>query len=233
VRGMFARISRVYDFMNHFLSLNRDRAWRRDLVAGLDADTWELLDLCAGTGDLGLEARAAGRCREVFALDFTHAMLCAGAGKGLARPGGVPAVTADAQELPLQNSCADAAVVGFGIRNLGDLRRGVAEVKRVLRPGGQFLVLEFFRDDPRAVGEARGAPGPIRWLLNTALPFLGRLVGRDGSAYGYLAVSMSRFLTPEEYAALLREHGFVEVSIRRLTFGIAHIVSARLDPADI
>ncbi len=100
VRGMFGRIARVYDFMNHFLSLNRDKAWRRELVARLDRDTWELLDLCAGTGDLGLEALRSGRCREVIALDFTHAMLRAGAKKGLARPGGVPAVTADARCCP-------------------------------------------------------------------------------------------------------------------------------------
>ncbi len=228
VRGMFSRIAGVYDFMNHFLSLNRDKAWRRRLVANLDRDTWELLDLCAGTGDLGLEALRAGRCREVVAADFTHAMLAAGASKGLARPGGVPAVTADAQDLPLRDACVDAVVVGFGVRNIADLKRGLTEARRVLRPGGQLYVVEFFRDDPHADGEARGPRGPVRWMLNTALPFLGRAVGRDGSAYGYLAVSMQRFLTPTEYAALLGELGFTDVTIERMTFGIAHVVGGRL-----
>jgi len=228
VRGMFARIARVYDFMNHLLSFNRDKAWRRALVSRLDADTWELLDLCAGTGDLGLEALRAGRCREVIAADFTHAMLVAGAGKGLARPGGVPAVTSDAQALPLRDACVDAVVVGFGVRNVADLRRCLREVRRVLRPGGQFHVVEFFRDDPAARGEARGPAAPVRWFLNRTLPLMGRLAGNDESAYGYLAVSMQRFLTPREYAALLEEHGFGEVTIDRMTLGIAHVVGGRV-----
>jgi len=229
VRGMFDRIAGVYDFMNHFLSFNRDKAWRRSLVAKLDRDTWELLDLCAGTGDLGLEAAKAGKCREVIAADFTHAMLAAGAKKGLAQPGGVPAVTADAQALPLRDDCVDAVVVGFGIRNIADLKLGVSEARRVLRDGGQFYALEFFRDDHGAAGDARGPSGPVRWFLNTVLPLLGRLVGRDGSAYGYLAVSMQRFLTPMEYADLLRDAGFKDVTIERMTFGIAHVVGGRQD----
>lgn len=228
VRGMFDRIAGVYDFMNHFLSFNRDKAWRRALAAKLDRDTWELLDLCAGTGDLGLEALKTGACREVIAADFTHAMLVAGARKGLGRDGGVPAVTADAQALPLRNACVDAVVVGFGIRNIADLQRGVSEARRVLRNGGQFYALEFFRDDHEAQGEAHGPAGPVRWFLNTALPLFGRLVGRDGSAYGYLAVSMQRFLTPSEYAELLRASGFEDVTIERMTFGIAHVVGGRL-----
>jgi len=231
VRGMFGRIARVYDFMNHLLSFNRDKAWRRALVARLDHDSWELLDLCAGTGDLGLEALKAGRCREVFASDFTHEMLVAGAGKGLARSGGVLAITSDAQNLPLRDRTVDAVVAGFGVRNIADLSRAVAEVRRVLRPGGQFYVVDFFRDDPTAAGEAIGPRGPVRWVLNRMLPTVGRLAGNDESAYGYLAVSMQRFLTPTEYADLLREHGFGDVTIDRLTYGIAHVIGGRLDPS--
>ena len=232
VRGMFGRIARVYDFMNHLLSFNRDKAWRRALVSRLDPDTWELLDLCAGTGDLGLEALRSGKCREVYASDFTHEMLVAGTRKGLAQAGGVPAITSDAQVLPFRDHSVDAVVVGFGVRNIADLGRSVAEIRRVLRPGGQFYVVEFFRDDPEAVDQAQGPRGPVRWFLNRMLPAMGRLAGNDESAYGYLAVSMQRFLTPSEYAGLLGEHGFQDITVDRMTLGIAHVVGGRLDPSD-
>lgn len=227
VRAMFARIARVYDFMNHALSFNRDRAWRRDLVRALDPGTELLVDLCSGTGDLGLAALRGGRCRRVVAADFTPAMLAAGRGKGLG--GEIPAVAADAQALPLRDGCADAVAVGFGVRNLADLRRGLAEMRRVLKPGGRLLVLDFFRDDPAAAGAGRGAARPLRRALDLALPAAGRLLGRDRAAYAYLADSRDRFVTPAEFAALLDEFGFRDVLMRRQTFGIAHLIGGRLD----
>lgn len=228
VRRMFARISGVYDFMNHFLSFDRDRAWRRNLAARLDVTTWELLDVCAGTGDLALACLDAGRAREAYCADFCPEMLAAGAGKRAA--GGAPPtpLAADTQSLPFLDSRFDAVVAGFGMRNLADVRRGVAEARRVLRPGGQLLVLEFFRDDPGAEGEAGGVPRPIRWYLNAFLPLLGKLFGRNRSAYAYLAASMGRFLSPAEFAEMLEQEGFGEVFIERQTFGIAHIVGGRL-----
>lgn len=230
VRSMFARIARVYDFMNHALSFNRDRAWRRDLVRALDPGTDLLVDLCAGTGDLGLAALRGGRCRRVVAADFTPAMLAAGRGKGLGAQ--IPAVAADAQALPLRDGCADAVAVGFGVRNLADLRRGLAEMRRILRPGGRLLVLDFFRDDPAAAGEGRGAARPLRRGLDLALPLAGRLLGRDHAAYAYLAASRDRFVTPAEFAALLGEFGFRDILVRRQTLGIAHLIGGRLGTTD-
>lgn len=231
VRGMFARISRVYDFMNHFLSFNRDRRWRDNVAARLDVTTWELLDVCAGTGDLALACLASGRAREAYCVDFCPEMLVAGKGKraGGAEEAAVSAMAAaDTQSLPFLDSRFDAVVAGFGMRNLADVRAGVAEAARVLRPGGQFLVLEFFRDDPGADGEAKGVPRPIRWYLNAFLPLLGRIFGRSRSAYAYLAASMGRFLSPAEFAGMLAQEGFTEIYIERQTFGIAHIVGGRL-----
>jgi ubiquinone/menaquinone biosynthesis methyltransferase len=225
VRGMFSRISGVYDFMNHLLSFNRDKAWRREVVRRLDADTGTLLDLCAGTGDLGLEALDAGKAQTVIAADFCTDMLLAGAEKGIATL--VPAATADAQQLPFADNAADASVVGFGVRNLADVRQGVEEIKRVLKPGSLYMVLDFYRSDAGAEGEARGVPGPVRWYLNTVVPLFGRIFGGSHSAYSYLAVSMGRFLTPGEYARMLEDAGFRDVFIKRLTFGIAHIVGGR------
>jgi demethylmenaquinone methyltransferase/2-methoxy-6-polyprenyl-1,4-benzoquinol methylase len=226
VRSMFARISGVYDFMNHFLSLNRDRKWRANVVARLDPATGEILDLCAGTGDLALACRAGGRGRAWIAADFCPEMLVKIPGK----PGGAALLctAADALSLPLADRCVDAVTVGFGVRNFAAVRQGIAEIARVLRPGGQLLVLDFFRAEAAAEGEARGPAGLVRFGLHRLIPGLGRLFGRDHAAYSYLPGSMDEFLGPREFAALLTEAGFAEVFVERQTLGIAHIVGGRL-----
>ena len=226
VRSMFARISGVYDFMNHLLSFNRDRAWRKNVAARLDSDVWEVLDLCAGTGDLALACRAGGKGRVWVAADFCPEMLEGSHGKKGAEA--LQLSAADAMQLPFRDRSVDAVTVGFGVRNFADVRRGLAEIARVLRPGGQLMVLEFYRDDREAQGEARGVPGLIRFGLNSVIPFIGRIIGKDHAAYNYLPSSMGEFLTPTEFADLLKEYGFTEVIIERQTFGIAHIVGGRI-----
>lgn len=225
VRGMFARISGVYDRMNHLLSLNLDRRWRRRVAANLDPDTGCLLDLCAGTGDLGLACVAAGRARRVVAVDFVPEMLVSIAGKPGA--GVVAAVAGDGLRLPLADASVDAAVAGFGVRNLADPRDGLMELHRVVRPGGQVLVLEFFQTAATARGEARGPIAPVRWGLNTAIPAVGRLVARDHAAYSYLPGSMSRFLTVDQYAGAMQRTGFRDVTVERMTLGVAHLIGGR------
>lgn len=226
VRAMFARISGVYDFMNHLLSAGRDRRWRRRLAVRLDGDAWEILDLCAGTGDLALAAMAEGKGRAWIAADFCPQMLAGARGKRGAER--LVLAAADAMALPLRPLSVDAVIVGFGVRNFADVRRGVTEIARVLRPGGQLLVLDFFRSDPRGRGQAKGTAAPLRILLDGFVPLAGRLLGRDGSAYRYLSRSMEAFLTPREFSELLEAHGFGEVFIERQTFGIAHLVGGRL-----
>jgi len=225
VRLMFARISGGYDFMNHFLSLNRDKAWRKRVVAHLDHDAWEVLDLCAGTGDLALACVAGGKGRTWIAADFCPEMLVGAHGKKGA--GQIQLSAADAMNLPFGENKVDAVTVGFGVRNFADVRRGLAEISRVLRPGGQLMVLEFYRDNPEAQGEGRGVPGVLRFGLNRVIPLLGKMVGRDSAAYSYLPSSMGEFLTPDEFAALLGEFGFTDIFVERQTFGIAHLVGGR------
>jgi len=209
-----------------------------------------VLDACAGTGDLALACLRAGKGRLLLVSDFCPEMLARGRGKGLGgsfvgdRRGeagagrGRPAASAgfqrasallaaDAQRLPLPAASVDAVVVAFGVRNLADVRAGVGELVRVLRPGGQLLVLEFFRADPAATGPARGAAAPVRAWLRATLPLLGRLFARDGSAYGYLPASMGRFLSVPEFCGVLAEAGLAEVAVERQTLGIAHLVAAR------
>ncbi len=227
VRSMFARISGVYDFMNHFLSLNRDRKWRDRVAARIDDEAREILDLCAGTGDLALACIEQGKGSAWIAADFCPEMLRGSRGKRHAPR--LQLAAADGMNLPFADRRVDAVTVGFGVRNFADVRRGIGEIARVLRPGGQLLVLDFFRDDPTASGRERGVAAPLRFGLNTVVPALGRVVGRDGAAYRYLPSSMDEFLTPAGFASLLQEYGFRDVFIERQTFGIAHIVGGRLD----
>jgi ubiquinone/menaquinone biosynthesis methyltransferase len=226
VRAMFARISSVYDGMNRLLSFGLDGRWRASAAARLDDGVGTVLDLCAGTGDLARACRAAGRGETWVAADFTPEMLQ----RGRRRPhaAGLHWVAADGQSLPLRECCVDAVVVGFGVRNLADVRAGLREMRRVLRPGGQLVVLEFFRDDPVATGDARGAPAPVRSLVKRLVPLAGRLVGRDHAAYSYLPGSTARFLSPAEFASLLADCGYDDIRLARLTCGVAHVVSARV-----
>ena len=168
VRSMFARISGVYDFMNHLLSFNRDKAWRDHVVAGSIPTPgkcwtcapapaiWPWPAVAGARGASGSPRISAPRCSKAHA----------------ARPAPKPCFcrAADAMQLPFRDRKVDAVTVGFGVRNFADVRRGLGEIARVLRPGGQFMVLEFYRDDREATGEARGVPGPIRFGLNTVIP---------------------------------------------------------------
>lgn len=226
VQAMFARIAGVYDFMNHLLSAGRDRAWRTNVAERIDSDAWEILDLCAGTGDLALACKRAGRGRAWLAADFCPEMLRGVRGKKGAEE--LELLAADALALPLCDHSVDVVTVGFGVRNFADVRGGLGEIARVLRPGGQLVVLEFFRDDPGAHGELRGVAAPIRLVVGAMVRLLGNIVGRDRGAYAYLPASMDQFLTVREFRDLLAEYGFSGVEVERQTFGIAHIVAGRL-----
>lgn len=217
VRAMFTAIAPRYDFLNHLLSLNIDRRWRRQAVARLG---WErrpgglYLDLCAGTLDLGATlARQAGFQGRVIGADFVLPMLQGGRGKS-AR---VAPVNADALDLPFPNQSFDGATVGFGVRNLADLDAGLAEAARVLRAGSRLVILEF-TTPPRQ---------PLRALyffyFRRMLPFVGRLVSRHGDAYTYLPESVLAFPEPEALAGRMREQGFRDVNYERLLGGICAI----------
>jgi ubiquinone/menaquinone biosynthesis methyltransferase len=191
----------------------------------LDRDAWEVLDLCAGTGDLALACRSAGRGRVWLAVDFCPEMLHGARGKKGAED--LRCVAADGLSLPLGDRSVDAVIAGFGLRNLADIRAAVAEMTRVLRPAGQLMVLEFFRDDPVATGAERGKNRVVRATLHRLVPLVGRLAAGDGAAYSYLPGSMNAFLTPREFGGLLRDAGYRDIFRERLTLGIAHIVGGR------
>lgn len=217
VRRMFSSIAPRYDLLNHLLSLNVDRLWRRWAVNRLG---WErapegtYLDNCAGTLDLAVElARREGFRGRVVGSDFTFAMLERGKGKVSRLP--VAPACADALMLPFPDRSFDGATVGFGVRNLADLDAGLRESARVLRPGARLVILEF----------TTPAWQPFRALyffyFLKVLPLIGQLVSKHSSAYTYLPESVLRFPEPPELAERMRGAGFEEVRWKTLSGGIA------------
>lgn len=208
VREMFTGIAPSYDLLNHLLSANQDRRWRRRAVSQLCPRRGELiLDLCCGTGDLGLEClRRQPRCR-VIGADFVVPMVQrarekAGTGNSLQI---ASFLAADALRLPFADATFDAITVGFGARNFEDAERGICEMWRVLKPGGRIAVLEFMR--PTSLLVRRG----YALFFKGVLPLVGRVISRHGWAYNYLPASVDGFYTRREFEHLLRQAGFVNV----------------------
>ena len=214
VRGMFAAIAPRYDFLNHLLSLNVDRSWRRAAVRRL---AWErtrdgtYLDLCAGTLDLAATlAREPAFAGRVVGADFVVPMLVRGKGKtARARP-----VAADALTLPFADGRFDGAMCAFGVRNLTDPDAGLVEAARVLRPGARLVVLEF--TTPRS--------GLLRDLylfyFRRVLPAIGRVMSKHRDAYTYLPESVLQFPDPADLARRFAAAGFEGVGYELLTGGI-------------
>jgi demethylmenaquinone methyltransferase/2-methoxy-6-polyprenyl-1,4-benzoquinol methylase len=219
VRQIFSEIAPSYDLLNHLLSFNVDRRWRALALRELG---WQqhpegiYLDLCAGTLDVSAAlCKAPAFCGSVVAVDFAEPMLRAGAWKvqGLM----VHPVAGDALALPVRGDSISGAVVAFGARNLADLPAGLAEVYRLLRRGGRFVILDF--STPRSA--------LVRFIylayFNRLLPFIGGLISGHRSAYRYLPASVANFPVREQLAALMQEAGFRDVRWRSLSLGIAAI----------
>jgi demethylmenaquinone methyltransferase/2-methoxy-6-polyprenyl-1,4-benzoquinol methylase len=217
VRAMFTAIAPRYDLLNHLLSLNIDRAWRRRAVRRLGferAPGGTYLDSCAGTLDLGAELARRREFRgRVVGADFVVPMLKLGRGKAPAlRP-----VGADALRLPFGDGAFAGALVGFGVRNLTDLDAGLVELARVLQPGARLVILEFTLPPAQ----------PLRALylayFRHVLPAVGRAVSKHTDAYSYLPASVTEFPAPDDLAGRLRAAGLRDVGFERLTFGIAAV----------
>lgn len=220
VRRMFGELARRYDLLNHLLSANLDRRWRRraaDLLTG--EPLAHVLDLCGGTGDLTLELARRTAARTIVCADFCHPMLAV-ARRKLRRapdPARLVLVEADALRLPFADGAFDAVAVAFGIRNLDDMGAGLAEMHRVLRPGGQLVVLEFSRPEGPVVSRLYG------FYLRRLLPRLGDGVSGRGGAYRYLAETIAGFPRPDILAGRIREAGFAACEWHVLTAGIVAI----------
>ncbi len=218
VRTLFSEIAPRYDLLNHVLSLNIDRGWRRRAIRMLrwqERDTGRYLDACAGTFDLSLElAKQAGFRGSVIATDFALPMLVQGRSK--LGPSVTP-ICGDTLRLPFATACFDGATVGFGVRNLSDLRVGFSAFARVLRPGARLVILEF-TEPPNRVLRAF-----YHLYFHHILPVVGRLLSGHPWAYSYLPESVKEFPGPAELAGLLAESGFESVEWRWVTGGVAAI----------
>ena len=215
VRRMFDRIAPVYDGMNRAMTAGLDRRWRDATAAAVVRPGDRVLDVCCGTGDLAIAAAKAGG--KVTGLDFSQRMLA----RAREKKSDIEWVVGDALRLPFPDGSFDAATVGFGVRNLDDLERGLAELKRVLEPGARLGILEITRPE--------GLLAPFyRLWFDGVIPLAGRVLP-GGSAYAYLPASVRRFPAPEDLAKLLDEAGFDEIRWRLFAGGIValHTGTAR------
>lgn len=221
IRGMFAGIAPWYDFLNHALSLNIDTTWRKKtvrLVPPGPAADGPILDVCTGTGDLALEyARVSGGTVPIVGADFTPEMLDRARVKGAKKPAWpVTFVEADAQNLPFEADRFQIVTVAFGLRNVTDPDRGLAEMVRVAKPGGRVAVLEFSRPTDPVFGRL------YRWYFTLLLPLVGQVLSRSpDSAYRYLPASVMAFPDGDALAAKMRTAGLMDVRYYPFTLGIA------------
>ena len=219
VRAAFSTIAPRYDLLNHLLSFNVDRMWRRMAIAKLDVarkPEGRYLDLCAGTLDVSAALAAAKGFRgSVVSVDFAEPMLVAGKSKiGNRR---ITPVVGDALQLPIASGSMSGAIVAFGIRNVAGLDGALREVHRVLEPGARFVILEF--STPRSPLVNTGYQLYFRHIL----PAVGGMISGHRSAYRYLPRSVANFPVMEELASHMRAAGYSDVRWRSVTLGIAAI----------
>jgi demethylmenaquinone methyltransferase/2-methoxy-6-polyprenyl-1,4-benzoquinol methylase len=223
VRGVFDRVARRYDLMNDLMSAGVHRLWKDATAARLNPQPGEVIVDCAGgTGDMarriaGLAHRAqqrrGGPDAQVMVIDYNAEMLAAGREKGA--PPEVTWTVGDAQALPLPDATADAYVIAFGIRNVTDVQKALNEARRVLKPGGRFLCLEFSRPVTEALQKAYDA------YSFKVIPAVGQAVAGDRESYQYLVESIRRFPDQRTFAGMIERAGFSRVTWTNFTGGVA------------
>lgn len=223
VRGVFDRVAGRYDLMNDLMSAGVHRVWKDMTAARLNPRPGEtIIDCAGGTGDMAMrlarlarkaQLRNGGEDARIFVVDYNAEMIAAGRTRA-----GAPEITwsvGDAQGLPLPDTCADAYVIAFGIRNVTDIAAALREARRVLKPGGRFLCLEFSRPVTEALQAAYDA------YSFKVIPQVGQWVAGDREAYQYLVESIRRFPDQARFAQMMRETGFDQVGWTNFTGGVA------------
>lgn len=221
VEDMFDNIAPKYDLLNHVLSMQIDKIWRKKLVNWMNKDNpQEVLDVATGTGDLAI-AIENGTKAKVVGLDLSQQMLNVGIIKikKLNLDGRISMQKGDAENLPFEDGRFDAVSVAFGVRNFENLRKGLSELRRVVKDGKSVFILEF--------SKVEGFLGPFyMFYFKNILPMIGRLVSKDNRAYTYLPDSVNAFPFGEKMKTILLETGFKHVEYKKLSLGIATIYKA-------
>lgn len=219
VEKMFSAIAPTYDILNRLLSFGVDRKWRKKAVKKLAPANGLYLDLAAGTGDMALQILRDGKNARVIAADRSFEMLKA----GVRKTAGLDIIRErlDALALPFKESSFSGVTCAFGIRNFADLKTGLKEMLRVLKPGASLVVLEFATP-----------PNPLvktvyLFYFTRLLPFIGRVVSGHDGAYSYLPESVLDFPDARELKKIFMDIGFRDISVVPLTFGICHLIHAR------
>lgn len=217
---MFDNIAKRYDFLNHFLTLNIDKTWRKKAVKQLQTKKQAIyLDIASGTGDLAIAIAKRKNPKQVIGIDISEGMLEIGREK--VKRLGLDSIISlqldNSESLPFNNNLFDAATIGFGIRNFENSDKGLKEIYRVLKTNGELVILEFSRPQNTI----------IRWIYDIyfrhVLPFIGKLLSKHSSAYNYLPESVIHFPYGQEFVNMMDKSGFKDITYQSLTFGIAMI----------
>ena len=223
VRGMFNDIAPTYDRLNHILSFDVDKLWRKRVVRIVrKLGAKHIMDMATGTGDLAIAMAKKIEGSTIYGADFSSEMLAVAKQKiehlGLSER--ISLTECNAENIPLEDEAVDLATVAFGVRNFEHQREALTEMKRTIRKGGHLVVLEF--SNPKC--------GFVRWCYRLyshyILPAIGRLVSKHSTAYTYLPESIDQFASPEKFSALLQEVGFDRIERKSQSLGIAHIYIA-------
>lgn len=222
VAEMFDNISQRYDFLNHLLSLNIDKGWRRKVVKTVaEKKPEKILDVATGTADLAIALTKANP-KEITGIDISAGMLSVGQKKIEARKLDkiITLTQADSENLPFEDESFDVVTVAFGVRNFENLEKGLSEIQRVLRKDGKLLVLEFSQPSSFPFKQL------YKFYFKNILPGLGKLVSKDSSAYTYLPESVDAFPYGDRFITILNKLGFQNSSYKEVTLGVAMIYDA-------
>lgn len=218
VREMFSGIAKKYDFLNHFLSVNTDKRWRRlvskKLKDVLDREDALVLDVACGTGDLSVELQTSGKAK-VVGTDFCRPMLEIAYDKNTKNQTSIPYIEADGMNLSFADNTFDAVTIAFGLRNFSNWQDGLVELHRILKKGGRLAILEF------TTPVVPGFKQIFNLYFTQILPRIGGAVSGSRGAYEYLPDSVSRFPDQKGLVEMMEQTGFTDVEYKNLTGGIA------------
>ena len=217
---LFSRIAATYDFLNHLLSLNIDKRWRRKLVKCAGAKRGEkILDVCTGTGDVAIRFAETNQAAEIVGIDLSEEMLRIARRKALSNGFSrrIRLLRGDAFNLPFDDDYFDIVTIAFGLRNIGHHARGISEMMRVLKEGGRLLILEF--SPPRS--DLFGAF--YRLYFSSVFPVVGGIITGSARSYRQLTASIAGFPKPDQIIRLMKTEGLKKLQARRLTGGIAYV----------